>query len=70
MLHTRNTTYRQRKEVPQTKCVEKISLANGTNKQAEAAILILNNINFQPKVIIKVKEGHFICVKGKTIYQD
>jgi hypothetical protein len=29
----------------------------------------LNKINFQPKVIKKVKEGHFILVKGK-IYQD
>jgi exonuclease III len=29
----------------------------------------LNKINFQPKVIKKDKEGHFILVKGK-IYQD
>jgi hypothetical protein len=29
----------------------------------------LNKINFQPKVIKKYKEGHFILVKGK-IYQD
>jgi hypothetical protein len=29
----------------------------------------LNKINFQPKVIQKYKEGHFILVKGK-IYQD
>ena len=33
------------------------------------AILILNNINFQPKVIKKDKEGHFIHIKGK-IFRD
>ena len=29
----------------------------------------MNKINFQHKVIRKVKEGHFILIKGK-IYQD
>ena len=29
----------------------------------------MNKINFQPKVIEKDKEGHFILLKGKT-YQD
>ena len=29
----------------------------------------MNKIDFQPKVIKKAKEGHFIQVKGK-IYQD
>ena len=38
-------------------------------KQPEEAILILNIIKFQPKVIKKDKEGHFILVKGET-YQD
>ena len=38
-------------------------------KQAGVAILISNKINFQPKVIKKDKEGHFIHIKGK-IYQD
>jgi hypothetical protein len=42
--------------------------ANGPKKQARVAILILNKINFQPKVIKKDKEGHFILIKGK-IYQ-
>jgi hypothetical protein len=31
--------------------------------------LISNKINFQPKVIKKDKEGHFILIKGK-IYQE
>jgi exonuclease III len=42
--------------------------ANGPKKQTGVAILILNKIDFQPKVIKKDKEGHFILVKGK-IYQ-
>jgi hypothetical protein len=43
--------------------------ANGLKKQAGIAIQILNKIDFQPKVIKKDKEVHFILIKGK-IYQD
>jgi exonuclease III len=43
--------------------------ANGPKKQAGVAILIWIKIDFQPKVIKKEKEGHFILIKGK-IYQD
>jgi exonuclease III len=43
--------------------------ANGPKKQAGIAILILNKIDFQLKVIKKDKEGHLILIKGK-IYQD
>ena len=43
--------------------------ANGLKKQAGVAILISNKIDFQPKVIKKDKEGHFILTKGK-IFQD
>jgi exonuclease III len=43
--------------------------ANGLKKQAGVAFLILNKINFQPKVIKKDKEGQFILIQGK-IYQD
>ena len=39
--------------------------ANGLKKQAGVAILISNKIDFQPKVIKKDKEGHFILIKGK-----
>jgi hypothetical protein len=38
-------------------------------KQARVAILISNKIDFQPKLIKKDKEGHFILIKGK-IYQE
>ena len=43
--------------------------ANGLKKQAGVAILILNKINFQAKVIKKGKERYFILIKSK-IFQD
>ena len=39
--------------------------ANCLKKQAEVVILISSKIDFQPKVIKKDKEGHFILIKGK-----
>jgi exonuclease III len=36
---------------------------NGPKKQAGVAILILNKIDFQPKVIKKEREGQFILIK-------
>ena len=44
--------------------------ANGLKKQAGVAILILNKINFQPRVIKKDKEGHFILIKGKILQDE
>jgi exonuclease III len=43
---------------------------NGLKKQARVVILISNKINFQPKVIKKVKEGHFIHIKGKIFQEE
>jgi exonuclease III len=48
------------------KCWKTIFQANGPKKQAGVAILITNKINFQPKVIQKDKEGHFILIKEKS----
>jgi hypothetical protein len=42
---------------------------NGLKKQAGVAILISNKIDFQPKVIKKVKEGNFILIKGKIFHK-
>jgi hypothetical protein len=42
--------------------------ANGVKKEAGVAIQMSNKIDFQPKVIKKDKEGHFI-LKDK-IFQD
>ena len=39
-------------------------------KQAEVAILISNKIDFQPKVIKKDKEGHFIFIKGEILQEE
>ena len=44
--------------------------ANGLKKQAGVAILQSNKINFQPKVIKKEKEGHFIIIKGKILQEE
>jgi len=44
--------------------------ANGLKKQAGVAILISNKIDFQPKVIKKYKEGHFILIKGKIFQEE
>jgi hypothetical protein len=44
--------------------------ANGLKKQAGVAILISNKINFQPKVVKKDKEGHFIFIKGKIFQEE
>jgi exonuclease III len=43
--------------------------ANGLKKQDGVAILIADKIDFEPKVIKKDKEGHFILIKRKN-FQD
>ena len=45
--------------------MEKVFQANGPRKQAGVAILISNNIDFQPKVIKCDEKGHFIFINGK-----
>ena len=44
--------------------------ADGLKKQAGVAILTSNKINFQPKVIKKDKEGHFIHIKDKILQEE
>jgi hypothetical protein len=44
--------------------------ANGLKKQPGVAILMCNKIDFQPKVINKDKEGHFILIKGKIFQEE
>ena len=43
--------------------------ANGHRKRAGVAILISDKIDFQPKIIKRDTEGHFLLVKGK-IHQE
>jgi len=49
---------------------KKFFQTNGPKKQSGVAILILNKIEFQTKVISCDEEGHFIFIKGKKIYQE
>jgi hypothetical protein len=66
---TGNPPQGKRQTIPQSERLEKFFQANGLKKQTEVATLILNTIEFQPKVIKKYKEGHIILIKVK-IYQD
>jgi exonuclease III len=44
--------------------------ANGLKKQAGVAIIISNKIEYQPKVIKKDKERHFILIKRKIFQEE
>jgi exonuclease III len=69
LLHIGNPYQGKRQTLSRVKCWNTIFQANTPKKKAGVAILISNKINFQPKVIKKVKEVHFILIKGK-IFQD
>jgi hypothetical protein len=69
LLLTGNPPQGKRHTYLRVKGWKTIFQANGPKKQAGVAILILNKIDFQPKVIKKDKEGHLIPIKDK-IYQD
>jgi exonuclease III len=66
---TNKKTYKDRNYLRMT-CWKTIFQANSLKKQAGVAILISNEINFQPKVIKKDMVGHFILIKGKIFQQD
>jgi hypothetical protein len=50
--------------------MEKKIQTNGLKKQAGVAILMNNKIDFQPQVIKKDKERHFIRIKGKIFQEE
>jgi hypothetical protein len=64
LLLTGNPPQGQRQTLSQSKHWKTIIQANGLKKQAGVAILMSDKIDFQPKVIKKDKEGHFIHIKG------
>ena len=49
---------------------KKIFHANGNQKKAGVAILILDKIDFKIKTITRHKEGHYIMIKGSIQEQD
>ena len=49
---------------------KKIFHANGNQKKAEVAILISDKIVFKIKTITRVKEGHYIMIKGSIQEED
>jgi hypothetical protein len=66
LLLTGNPSQGKRQTLPQrSENWQTIFQANGPKKQARVAILILNKIVLQLKVIKNDKEGHFILTKGK-----
>ena len=49
---------------------KKIFNANGNQKKAGVAILILDKIDFKIKTITRDKEGHYIMIKGSIQEED
>ena len=49
---------------------KKIFHANGNQKKAGVAILISDKIDFKTKTITRVKEGHYIMIKGSIQEED
>jgi hypothetical protein len=69
LLHTRNPPRDKDSNYLRVKAWKTIFKANDPLKLPSVALAILNKIDFQPEVIKKDKEGHFILIKGK-FYQD
>ena len=49
---------------------EKIFHANGQDRKAGVAVLMLDKIDFKTKAIQKDKEGHYLMVKGSIQEED
>ena len=49
---------------------KKVFHANGNQKKAGVAILMLDKINFKIKTITRDKEGHYIMIKGSIQGED
>ena len=59
-----------RQTLPQNKRLEKLFQVSCLRKQARVAILISTKIDFQPKVIKRDMEGHFLLVKVKVHQEE
>ena len=70
MLHTGNPPQGQRQTLPQTKRLENNFPSKRSEETSWSSPLISNKIDFQPKVIKKDKEGHFIVIKDKILQEE
>ena len=50
--------------------MKKIFHANGNQKTAEVATLILDKTDFKPKTVTRNKEVHYIIIKGLIHQED
>ena len=66
-MHTGNSSQQQRQTLPQSKILGKKFRANGPKKKAGVTILIINKIDFQPKVIKKDMVEHFLKIIVKKL---
>ena len=70
MLLTGNPSQEKRQTLPQNERLENNLPSKWSEEQAGVGILISNKINFQPKVIKKDKEGHFLLIKVKIFQEE
>ena len=70
MLLTGNPSQGKRQTLPQSERLENNFPRKQSKKRARVGILISSKINFQPKVIEKDKERHFILIKGKILQEE
>ena len=77
MWHSPSPTNTSKKSTCRTICKEhlkrrwkKIFHANGNDKKAGVATLILDKIDFKSKAIKKDKKGHYLIIKGSTQEKD
>jgi hypothetical protein len=70
LLLTGNPSQGKRQTLPQSERLENNFPRKQSKKRARVGILISSKINFQPKVIEKDKERHFILIKGKILQEE
>ena len=69
MLSTRDPLHTQGHKRLKVREWKKIFHANGNQKKAGVAILILDKIGFKIKTITRDQEGHYLMIKG-SIQED
>ena len=64
MLSTRHPLLSNGHIQTESERIEEGIHANGNQKKAGVAILLLDNIDFNIKYVTRDKEGHYIMIKG------